>query len=93
MLLSRRKGQFEAFEVVANTWSAVLALLYYQNTLNAGELASQIEVSWPLPLTDITSYLLADHLPLRSEINTIPDGGWMARMVSFLAVVQSLLPL
>ncbi|HWZ19963.1 MAG TPA: GNAT family N-acetyltransferase [Ktedonobacteraceae bacterium] len=93
LLLSSRRGQFEAFEVAANTWPAVLALLHYQNTLNAGELASQTEVSWPLPLTDITSNLLADHLPLRSEINIIPDGGWMARMVSFSAVVQTLLPL
>jgi predicted N-acetyltransferase YhbS len=93
LLLSRRRGQFEAFEVVANTWPAVLALLQYQNTLNAGEPASHIEVSWPLPLTDITSYFLAAHLPLRSEISTIPDGGWMACMASFSAVVQSLLPL
>ena len=93
LLLSSRRGQFEAVEVAANTWPAVLALLHYQNSLHAGELASQIEVSWPLPLTDITSYLLADHLPLRSEINTSQDGGWMARMVSFSAVVQSLLPL
>jgi predicted N-acetyltransferase YhbS len=93
LLLSSRRVQFEAFEVMANTWPAVLALMHYQNTLHAGELASQTEVSWPLPLTDTTSYLLADHLPLRSEINTIPDGGWMACMVSFSAVVQSLLPL
>ena len=93
LLLSRRRGHFEVYEVVTNTWSAVLALLHYQSTLDAGELASQKEVSWPLPLTDITSYLLADHLPLRSEISTIPDGGWMARMVSFSVLVQALLPL
>ena len=55
--------------------------------------ASQTEVYWPLPLTGATYYLIADHLPMRSEIATYPDGGWMARMVSFSAVVQSLLPL
>jgi predicted N-acetyltransferase YhbS len=93
LLLSGSRGQFEVFEAAANTWPAVLALLHYQNTLNAGELALQTEVSWPLPLTDITSYLLADYLPLRSELNTSPNGGWMSRMVSFSAVVESLLPL
>jgi hypothetical protein len=30
---------------------------------------------------------------MRSEIETYPDGGWMARMISFSALVQSLLPL
>jgi predicted N-acetyltransferase YhbS len=93
VLLSRRRGQHEAYEVAANTWPAVLALLHYQNTLHTGELTSQTEVYWPLPLTDATYYLLADHLPMHSEIATYPDGGWMARMVSFSALVQSLLPL
>ena len=41
----------------------------------------------------MTYFLLSDHLPIRSEIETYPDGGWMARMVSFSALVQSLLPL
>jgi hypothetical protein len=61
--------------------------------VHAGECASQAEVYWPLPLTDATNYLLADHLPIHSEIDTYPDGGWMARMVSFSVLVQSLLPL
>ena len=53
----------------------------------------QSEIEWPLPLTDMTYYLLADHLPIRSEIATYPDDGWMARMVSFSTLVQSFLPL
>ncbi len=80
-------------EVAANTWSAILALLRYQHDTYAGEFASQAEVYWPLPLTDITYYLLADHLPLCSEIETDPDSGWMARIVSFPDLVKSLLPL
>jgi predicted N-acetyltransferase YhbS len=92
-LLSRRREQYEAFEVAANTWPAILALLHYQNTLHVGERTLQSEVQWPLPLTDATYYLLADHLPMRSEIATYPDGGWMARMVSFSTLVQSFLPL
>ena len=93
VILSRRRGQYEAFEVASNTWPAILALLHYQNTLHAEELASQTEVHWPLPLTDATYYLLADHLPIHSEIETYPDCGWMARLVSFSTLVQSLLPL
>jgi hypothetical protein len=81
------------YEVAANTWPAVLAMLQYQNNLYEGELESQAEVYWPLPLTDATYYLMADHLPMRSEIDSYPDGGWMARMVSFPSLVQSLLPL
>jgi predicted N-acetyltransferase YhbS len=93
VLLSRRGGQYEAFEVAANTWPAIVALLDSQNTVHTGEGASQTEIYWPLPLTDVTYFLLADHLPLRSELYTYPYASWMARMVSFSAVVQSLLPL
>jgi predicted N-acetyltransferase YhbS len=93
VLLSKRKGEYYAYEVAANTWPAVLALLHYQHTLYEGELQSQAEVFWPLPLTDATYYFLTDHLPMRSELETYPNGGWMARMVSFSALVQSLLPL
>jgi predicted N-acetyltransferase YhbS len=92
-LLARKSGQYVMYEVAANTWPAVLALLHYQYTLYAGERASRTAVYWPLPLNDSTYYLLSDHLPIRSEIETYPDGGWMARMVSFSTLVQSLLPL
>ena len=93
VLLSRKREELSAYEVAANTWPAILALLHSQNTVHEGELASQTEVYWPLPLTDATYYHLADHLPMCSEIETYPDGGWMARMVSFSALVQSVLPL
>ncbi len=93
VLLSTSRGQYNAYEVAANTWPAIQALLHYQNTLLAGKRGSQAEIYWPLPLTDATYYLLADHLPMRSELDTYPDGGWMARMVSFSTLVQSLLPL
>jgi hypothetical protein len=66
LLLSRRRGQYFAYEVAANTWPAVLAMLQYQNNLYEGELESQAEVSWQLPLTDATYYLMADHLLMRS---------------------------
>jgi predicted N-acetyltransferase YhbS len=93
LLLSKRRREHFAYEVAADTWPAILALLQYQNNLYEGELLSQAVLCWPLPLTDTTYYLLGDHLPMRSEIESYPDGGWMARMVSFSALVQSLLPL
>jgi predicted N-acetyltransferase YhbS len=92
-LLLESRGQQEAYEVAANTWPAVLALLDYQYTLHAGECLSQTTVYWPLPLSDVTYYLLSDQLPIRSEIETYPNSGWMARMVSFSTLIQSLLPL
>jgi hypothetical protein len=92
LLLSRKSGQYVAYEVAAATWPAILALLHYQNTLHTGAFAYQTEVYWPLPLSDGTYYLLADHLPIRSEIETYPAGGWMARLVSFSTLVKSLLP-
>jgi predicted N-acetyltransferase YhbS len=92
-LLLKREGQHEAYEVAANTWPAVLALLHYQYALYAEERASPTSVYWPLPLNDTTYYLLSDHLPIHSEIETYPDGGWMARIVSFSTLVQSLLSL
>ena len=92
-LLSRRKGHMTVDEVDAYSWSALLALLRYLHDKYAAEFASQTEVYWPLQLTSAAYYLLADHLPIRSELETYPDGGWMARIVSFSALVQSLLPL
>ncbi len=92
-LLSRRKGQMVVNEIAANTWPVIQTLLRYQRDKYAREFASQAEVYWPLPLIDKTYYLLADHLPIHSKIETYPDSGWMACMVSFSVLVQSLLPL
>ena len=74
-LLSKKREQNEAFEVAANNWPAIVALLDYQNALYVGEHTLQSEVYWPLPPTNLTYYLLADHLPIHSEIATYPDRG------------------
>ena len=92
LLLSRRGGQLYAYEAAANTWPAVLALLQYNHLLLEAEADVSSELFWPLPPTDLTCYLLADHLPLRSEMESYPNGDWMARLVSFPNTVRSLLP-
>ena len=48
---------------------------------------------WPLPPTSHTFYLLANHLPVRSELISYPNRGWMARPAHLLTLLQSLLPL
>ncbi|HLX59313.1 MAG TPA: GNAT family N-acetyltransferase [Ktedonobacteraceae bacterium] len=93
LLLSRRRGRLYAYEAAANTWPAMLALLQHQNHLLEAEAEAPPEMCWPLPPSDATYYLLADHLPVRSEMNSYPDGGWMARIVSLSTLIQSLLPL
>jgi len=50
-------------------------------------------MSWPLPPTDPTFYFLAEHMPVRSEMLSFPNGGWMARIVHMPTLLQSLLPL
>lgn len=93
LLLSRRRNRLYAYEVAANTWPATQALLQYHSHLLEEEADSPAELSWPLPLTDATYYFLADHFPLRSEIWSQPDSGWMARPASLAMLVESLLPL
>lgn len=90
LLLSRRSGQLYAYEAAANTWPAVLALLQYHHHLLEAEADASLELFWPLPPNDLTCYLLADHLPLRSEMESYPDGDWMALLVSFSTTVRAL---
>lgn len=93
LLLARREHRLYAYEVAANTWPAALALLQRHDQLLNTEAEPPAEIYWPFPLTDSTFYLLADHLPMHSEMDSYPDGGWMACPVSLPTVVQALLPL
>ncbi|HEV2581300.1 MAG TPA: GNAT family N-acetyltransferase [Ktedonobacteraceae bacterium] len=91
LLLSRRRGQLYAYEAAANTWPATLALLQHHHHLLEAEAESQATLFWPLPPGGLTYYLLADQLPIQSEMDSYPDGGWMALLVSFSTFVQALL--
>jgi len=91
-MLSRRWNKLYAYEVATDSWPATLALLRYHSHLLDAEVESPQELGWPLPPTDLTYYLLADHFVVRSEVFSYPDSGWMARIIHFPTLFQSLLP-
>jgi len=93
LMLSRRQNRLYTYEVVAETWPATLALLQYHSHLLDEEAEPPGELWWALPPTDSTFYLLADHLPVRSELISYPNRGWMARPAHLPTLLQSLLPL
>jgi predicted N-acetyltransferase YhbS len=93
LLLSRRRRKLYAYEVAADTWLATLALLHAHAHLLAAESEPPQELDWPLPPTDPTFYFLAEHLPVRSQLLSFPNGGWMARPAHLLTLLPSLLPL
>ena len=93
LLLSRRRRKLYVYEVAADTWPATLALLHAHAQLLEAEPEPPQEMSWPLPPTDPTFYFLAEHMPVRSEMLSFPNGGWMARIVHTPTLLQSLLPL
>lgn len=93
LLLSRRRGKLYAYEVAADTWLATLALLHAHARLLDVEPECPQELDWPLPPTDPTFYFLAEHLPVRSQLLSFPNGGWMARPAHLPTLLRSLLPL
>jgi predicted N-acetyltransferase YhbS len=93
LLLSRRRRKLYVYEVAADTWPATLALLHTHAQLLDAEPEPPQEMSWPLPPTDPTFYFLTEHMPVRSELLSFPNGGWMARLVHVPTLLQSLLPL
>jgi predicted N-acetyltransferase YhbS len=93
LLLSRKRGELYVYEVAADTWPATLALLHAHSQLLDAEPEPPQELDWPLPPTDPTFYFLAEHLPVRSQLFSFPNGGWMARPVHLPTLLQSLLPL
>jgi hypothetical protein len=71
-----------AVEAAADSWPAALALLRY----HAAQAPEAPQLRWPLPPDGVTYYHLADHLPLRSETNSRPDAGLMARLGDLTAL-------
>jgi hypothetical protein len=93
LLLSRRRNNLYVYEAAADTWRAALALLQAHSRLLDAEPEPLQELWWPLPPTDSTFYLLADHVMVRSEMISFPDQGWMARPAHLPTLLSSLLPL
>jgi len=93
LLLSCRRQRLYAYEVAADSWPATLALLHAYAQLLDAETDPHQELWWPIPPTDQTFYFLAEHVTVRSELLSFPNGGWMARPVHLPTLLQSLLPL
>jgi hypothetical protein len=89
LLLGRSGDGAGAVEAAADCWPAALALLQAHARARDGV----AELRWPLPPDAPTYYLLADHLPLRSETRSRPNAGWMARPADLEALLDGLLPL
>lgn len=87
-------GPLQAFgsEATADDWPAALALLQHHARLLAALPEPPAEVRWPLPPDAPTFYLLADNLPVRTEIHHHPHAGWMASLIDAPALIESLLP-
>jgi predicted acetyltransferase len=92
-----------ATEAAADNWAAALALLQYharvvEEATRAAPRTHDVpaeppkEVAWPLPVDSTTYYLLAAELPLRTQVQTRPRAGWMARLVDLQRVVRALRP-
>jgi predicted N-acetyltransferase YhbS len=95
LMFSRRKQQLYVYEAATDNWPATFALLHAHAQLLDAEAKtdSSQELWWRLPPTDQTFYFLSEHVPVRSELLSIPNGGWMARPAHLATLLQSLHPL
>ncbi len=94
LMLNRWPEKPVAYEVAADNWHAVLALLQQHVRLvqdRPGEENSSI--SWPLPTNSQTYYLLSDRFQVRSQVTHTPDADWMARTGHLPTLIDALLPL
>ena len=69
-----------AGEVGADDWPAVVALLQAHAGRSPSQPEAPEELLWPLPVTSPTFHLLADNLPLRTEVKRQPRADWQARV-------------
>jgi hypothetical protein len=95
LMFSRRRQQLYVYEAATDNWPATLALLHAHGHLLDADVEgdSPQELWWRLPPTDQTFYFLSEHVPVRSELLSIPNGGWMARPAHLATLLQSLHPL
>lgn len=93
LMFSRRRQLLFGYEAATDNWSATLALLHAHVHLLDAESDPPQELWWRLPPTDQTFYFLSEHVPVRSELLSFPNGGWMARPAHLATLLQSLHPL
>lgn len=94
LMLNKKPEKLLAYEVAADDWHAILALLQ-QHVLLTEERHGEgsVEISWPLPPDSTTFYILSDHLSLQSQVTRRPNTDWMARTGDLPTLIDALLPL
>jgi predicted N-acetyltransferase YhbS len=93
LMFSRRRQNLYVYEAATDNWPATLALLHAHAHLLDAEGGTQQELWWRFPLKDQTFYFLSEHVTVRSELLSFPNGGWMARPAHLATLLQSLYPL
>jgi hypothetical protein len=81
-----------AREVAADSWDAAAALLQHHAQLARSASGQTAALVWSLGLQSRTYYALADHIPLESVIESIPNAEWMARTAALPDLFAALLP-
>lgn len=82
----------QVLEVAADTWDATVALLQYHGQLVQAATEPSSTLAWSVAQQSQTYYLLAEHIPLKSTIQSIPNAEWMARTASIPDLFAALLP-
>lgn len=93
LIFSRRRQKLYVYEAATDNWPATLALLHAHAHLLDAEGDPPQELWWRFPPTDQTFYFLSEHVPVRSELLSFPNGGWMARPAHLATLLQALYPL
>ncbi len=90
--LIARANRLFAYEVAADNWHAALALLQHHATIQAQLYPQEHTLCWSLPIDAPTVDILAEHLPLQSQITHAPDADWMARPADLPTLLHAMLP-
>jgi GNAT superfamily N-acetyltransferase len=92
--LSTPWGPKDAFgyEVAADDWPAILALLQYQARSLDLSPDAPAEVRWPLPPDSLTAYALADHCVVQSRSTHRPRANWEASVIDVPGLLGGMLP-
>ena len=80
------------WEAAADDWPAALALLQHHDRLLETAAAPPEEIIWPLPPGSHTFFVVADHLPVRSQSTQHPNAGWMLCPLDMGAMISAFLP-
>jgi hypothetical protein len=80
------------YEVAADDWPAILALLQYQARSLDPPPEAPAEVRWPLPPSSLAAYALADRFVVQSRSTHRPRANWEACVVDVAGLLGGMLP-